>query len=203
MDKVCHALDDLLRRLPLMLNDRTSWAANPELAFPTTIRVTVRLVDRNLVGNKRRPFVTTSKQSRLPVGRALIQEGDSNKQTLLLGQHVTPLLNQLLQFSIKNKDINMTRMNIALTNFQDVPSNNTLAPSPGQSLLFGDAPKRNNVGNSQSPTKRIRFDSNPHTPSNQAGAPSRFTYSIPNVKPNYSSSNRMKATRIDSFFKRR
>jgi hypothetical protein len=37
-------LGDLYRRLPRLFDDRTAWSTHPELAYPTTIRLTVRLV---------------------------------------------------------------------------------------------------------------------------------------------------------------
>lgn len=130
---VQRGLDDLLHRLPFLLNDRTSWARDPELAYPTTIRVTVRLVDQNLVlrhqdgtttteaqrRKGRRPYVTTSRQSSLTNGKALVLEKDTDQQSRMLRKFVEPLLEQLLSKAIKTNTINLTRLNIALANFQD------------------------------------------------------------------------------------
>jgi hypothetical protein len=157
-------LDDLFLRLPRLLEDRMSWALDPDRAFPTTIRLTVRMVDPRLL-HKRRPFVTRSKQASVD-GKALIQEKDQQNRSLLLKRHVTPLLRQLLAPS-ETKDINVTRLNIAVTNFQDVVRQ-TPETLSGQALLSASMqPKRLNPysrkesqTSSQSVTKKSRLATN-------------------------------------------
>jgi hypothetical protein len=217
MESVQHALDDLLRRLPLLLNDRTSWARCPDMAFPTTIRVTIRMVDRSLEGTKRRPFVTKSKQTSMTNGKALIQETDPSKQTILLKPLVSPLLDQLLSVAVKTNSINVTRLNIAVANFQDVSSR----PPPissGQTLLSAALQKRGSEdsGHSQTPVKRARviYQTPPCSSSQSVTGVSL----VASVKPTSFDStmrtnplrdtssrkpNKMKATRIDNFFHRK
>ena len=138
MNSVWRGLDDLFLRLPKLLQDRTSWALDPDRAFPTTIRLTMRMVDPHLM-HKRRPYVTRSKQAIIN-GKALIKEKDLQNQSLLLKNQVTPLLRQLLSTS-EAKDINVTRMNIAVTNFQDVTVHSPQNVSR-QGSLFSATKKR-------------------------------------------------------------
>lgn len=225
LKSVQHALDDLLRRLPLLVNDRTSWAHDAEKAYPTTIRVTIRMVDRSLEGSKRRPFVTKSRQSPMANGKALIQKKDDpKKQSTLLQRLVTPLLDQLLTNAMKANSINVTRLNIAVANFQD-----TLSPqqpiSSGQTLLSGSLHKRGSSiqSQNQTPTKRARVTSEPvYSQGRYAVAAATrpvtpFNKSNrrvdPRIRPNEQQrstssvivrqSNKMKATRIDNFFQRK
>ena len=136
MEGVWRGLLDLFVRLPLLLRDRASWSCNHSKAYPTTIRLTVRLVDNNLTNNnttanrkkrRRRPFVTNSKQAPIN-GKRLLEEKDSKVLIQILKQSISPLLNSLLSGS---EDINITRMNIALTNFQDITA--TSSHGPGSS----------------------------------------------------------------------
>jgi DNA polymerase iota len=116
LEAVKQALEDLYRRLPLLLQDRASWAADPQKAYPITIRLTIRMVDPQLaLVKKRRPYVTKSKQSSIDGKRYLVQESDLQVQTKNIRRHIKPLLQQLLP-----SVINVTRINIAVTNFQDI-----------------------------------------------------------------------------------
>jgi hypothetical protein len=122
------------------------------------------MVDPRLL-YKRRPFVTRSKQATID-GKALIQEKDQHNRSLLLKRHVTPLLRQLLAPSETN-DINVTRLNIAVTNFQDV-ARQTPETLSGQALLSATMqPKRLNPysgresqNSSQPVTKKSRLVTN-------------------------------------------
>jgi hypothetical protein len=165
MEAVWRGLLDLFVRLPLLLRDRASWSCDPDKAYPTTIRLTMRLVDKSLA-HKRRPFVTHSKQAHVD-GQELLREKDPNLLIQILKRNVSPLLNHLLQQSNAKDDIDVTRMNIALTKFQDV--NATRLPSPGQaSLSTHFQPKRtleltsqasSSQGDIVPPPKKIRDSS--------------------------------------------
>jgi hypothetical protein len=118
LELVWRALEDLFVRLPRLLQDRTSWSLDPDHAFPTTIRFTIRMVDPSLLHKRRRrPYVTRSKQSPFNGKAFLKQDKNEEQQSVTLKRCITPLLRQLLSDAM---DINVTRMNIAVTNFQDV-----------------------------------------------------------------------------------
>lgn len=119
MRSVWDALDQLLERLPRLLRDRTSWSDHPDRAFPTTIRITARVIDERLRSTKRRPYVTKSAQKMLD-GQSLLLMKDLGKQSEMLKCAVTPLVRQLLGSS-DAKDLDVTRLNLATSNFQDIP----------------------------------------------------------------------------------
>jgi hypothetical protein len=108
------ALDMLCLRLPSLIRDRAAWSPNPKLAYPTNIRLTVRLVDAKL-SHLRRPFATTSKQCKIN-GRLLLDTNEDSSQSMLLKAWATPLLKNL----IVSTGIDLTRMNLAVTNFVDL-----------------------------------------------------------------------------------
>jgi hypothetical protein len=118
-------------RLPRLLRDRKSWSGCPDNAFPVTIRLTVRLVDSNLQNKERRPFVTRSKQKPLD-GQDLFMLTDLLKQADFLKQSISPLVSQLL-VNAGGTNFNVTRLNLAVTNFQDIP---TPISSPGSADHF-------------------------------------------------------------------
>jgi impB/mucB/samB family C-terminal domain len=127
---VWKAMEELYRRLPRLLNDRRDWSKQPSKAYPTTIRLTARTVDQNLqrsATSSRRPFVTRSKQ--VPFrGKELMNEADSSKQSKLVEDAVRPLVQSLVLHSPDPGGLNVTRLSIAVTNFQDVsehPSSGT------------------------------------------------------------------------------
>ena len=141
MDSIQNALDDLYQRLPLLLNDRTSWSNLPDKAYPTTVRMTIRMVDHQKVVS-RRPFVTKSKQSPITkeVGKKLIPpQQDQSTQSLLMKQLFAPLLRELLLLT-RCQGINVTRLNIAVTNFQDV--RRPVASGQPSSLIHATAASR-------------------------------------------------------------
>ena len=128
-DSVWQGLEDLYVRLPRLLKDRRGWSKHPSKAYPTTLRLTARVLDRNLLlgqqqsGSKkrwRRPFVTRSKQIPFTRGRELVEETDANRQTAIVKSTVKPLVQSLVLDAVKPGDLNLTRINIAVTNFQDV-----------------------------------------------------------------------------------
>jgi hypothetical protein len=133
LQAVWSALEELLVRLPRLLRDRKSWSDCPDNAFPVTIRLTVRLVDSNLQDKKRtsRPFVTRSKQKPLD-GKDLFILTDLLKQADFLKQSISPLVSQLM-VNAGGTNFNVTRLNLAVTNFQDIP---TPISSPGSAGHF-------------------------------------------------------------------
>lgn len=131
MDLVWKYLDSFFVRLPQLLSDRLAFSPNPKLAYPATLRLTVRLLDPSL-SHKRRPYVVKSKQVGIN-GKSLMEAAnDEKKQALLLKAWVTPLVKSLLVDRRDNKtELDVTRINLAVTNFADIAaqsmaSNHTL-----------------------------------------------------------------------------
>ncbi len=121
-DQVLQVAEDLYRRLPLLLKDRCDFSDHPELAYPTVIRVTARTsLSTGNEPNRRpppRPCITRSQQSKFAGGRAMCRDGWSPLEAAaVLRQYVTPLLQSLL---FQSPTIHVTRLNICVTNFQDI-----------------------------------------------------------------------------------
>lgn len=139
---VWKGMEELYRRLPRLLMDRREWSKHPSRAYPTTIRLTARVVDQSLQMNnssRRRPFVTRSKQ--VPFrGQELMEEADADKQNKMVQDAVRPLVQSLVLHSPDPGGLNVTRLNIAATNFQDVNQSSILSPNqqpaPGTSRLI-------------------------------------------------------------------
>jgi hypothetical protein len=120
LDAVWAALDELFVRLPRLLKDRKSWSPLPQNAYPRTIRLSLRMVDASLRNQGRRPFQTTSKQASFD-GKILMREQDLQMQSDILKRSVSPLVYQLVK-AHQGEKIDVTRINIAVTNFQDIPA---------------------------------------------------------------------------------
>lgn len=121
IDAVHNAMCDLYVRLPRLLRERTLWSPCPEKAFPHTIRLTARFgvdddADAVRGGGRRRHTVTKSKQSPITEGNKLL-ELDTEQTADLLRRLLLPLLQALV---FRNQPFNVTRLNVALANFQDV-----------------------------------------------------------------------------------
>ena len=143
------ALAELCRRLPPLIQDRVAWSRNPSLAYPTTIRLTVRVMRKldpkqRETPTRRNPYsITRSKQASIGMqrGKVLLLTSNRNKMTSKVEEEtravrtlrdaVKPLLQQLVfrneeTYSDGNEScsspssINITRMNLAVVNFQDV-----------------------------------------------------------------------------------
>lgn len=110
------AMETLYERLPIIYNNRTDYSDRPEKAFPRTLRLTIRNVDSSLSKSKRRPFATRSKQTILSNGAHFHQLSGEGKLPLMLKILVQPLMRSLLV----NESINVTRINVAITDFQDI-----------------------------------------------------------------------------------
>ena len=117
--QVLQVVEDLYRRLPLLLHDRKEWSEHPLLAYPTVIRVTARSsFDPVAKGRTNRTFTTRSQQSKFEGGRAICNDGlTASEAAAILRESVTPLLHSLL---FTSQAINITRLNICVTNFQDI-----------------------------------------------------------------------------------
>lgn len=110
----------LCERLPHLLVERKKHALKPESAFPETLRLTIRFVDPT-VQSGRRPFRTISKQVSISNGRFLVERSNGDDVLSpkdILRHAFDPMLDTLLQKSMQ--EINVTRINIAATNFLDV-----------------------------------------------------------------------------------
>ena len=149
VEGVWAALDMLCLRLPSLIRDRAAWSSNPKLAYPTNIRLTVRLVDTK-ISHRRRPFATTSKQCKIN-GRLLLEANEDSKQSMLLKEWAAPLLKDL----IVSTGIDLTRMNLAVTNFVDLDTHQSPLTMAGTS---GDSNKRKTqssmVSQSASPSSK-------------------------------------------------
>ena len=121
-EAVWKGMEELYVRLPRLLKDRREWSQHPQKAYPMTLRLTARVVDKSLLGKfkRRRPFVTRSKQIPFARGRELLDETDSDRQKAIVQNTVRPLVRSLVLDAVKPGDLNVTRLNIAVTNFQDV-----------------------------------------------------------------------------------
>lgn len=119
---VWEGLEDLYVRLPRLLLNRREWSQNPPLAYPTTIKLTARVVDSEmqLKKSKRRPFVTHSKQVPFYRGQAIMDEPDPVQQAKMVQEAVRPLVQSLVLHSPDPGGLNVTRLNIAVTNFKDI-----------------------------------------------------------------------------------
>ena len=117
--QVLHIVEDLYRRLPLLLHDRKEWSEYPSLAYPTLIRVTARSsFDLVAKSCRDRSFTTRGQQAKFEGGRAICNDGlSASEAEAILRQSVTPLLQSLL---FTSQAINVTRLNICVTNFQDI-----------------------------------------------------------------------------------
>jgi len=115
---VCDAMEDLYKRLPRLLRERATWSDAPGRAYPSTLRLTVRSVVRGeelhatLKRSRRRPFVTRSKQ--VPFDGQEVLQGKAREDKLR--RLVEPLLRSLV---LSSNDINVTRLSIAVADFQD------------------------------------------------------------------------------------
>lgn len=116
------AVNDVCRRLPELLRERINISNQPSLAYPSTLRLTVRLViepsQKDLKGTqrgRRRPFETSSRQSTFP-GKKLLETEDSEKPKCLF-QHMSAMLRTLV---LDKPAFDVTRLNLAVTNFNDL-----------------------------------------------------------------------------------
>jgi hypothetical protein len=127
-DAMWRALQDLFQRLPRLLDDRRANSECPDQSYPTTIRLTAGIVDKQLLHTKKRPFVTRSKQCTFSAGKALMAEtGNVTKRIELIRKAVTPLVESLV---LNDGNINVVRINIAVTGFQDLQESPSASLSP-------------------------------------------------------------------------
>jgi hypothetical protein len=159
MDKVWEALYALFIRLPKLLQDRADISSNPKLAYPSTLRLTVRVLDPSLQEERhRRPFVTHSKQMTIN-GKALMEVTDAKKQASLLTEWVKPLVKTLLITKRSTSELDLTRINLAVTGFADVARKFAASSSFGPANLQVFMKKRHAESQSHSKgssTKRLR-----------------------------------------------
>lgn len=145
-EKILEVMEDLYRRLPRLLKNRTEWSSEKEKSYPTSIRLTVRSVDPVRKGdNRRRPFSTTSKQTTFD-GKMLLNAGDNvEKRASVLRLSVRPLLDSLVLHASNSNCIDVTKINVALTGFQDVAATSPKAaknPSSQSQIAPSYAPAK-------------------------------------------------------------
>ena len=145
-EAVLKAAQDVCRRLPLLLAERTSISNNPRLSHPKTLRLTVRLVivdpSKMVKPGRRRPFETFSKQTPFS-GKQLLDMNETDKKANFLYRHMSPMLRALV---LDKPSFDVTRLNLAATNFGDLDagSGDYSIPSPSlsqkQSVLMNQSP---------------------------------------------------------------
>lgn len=130
-EAVMDAARDVCRRLPDLLDERASISRNPSMAYATTIRLTVRLVVKDMSesemasrGRRRRPFQTFSKQSSFQ-GKSMLTLKEDEKPSFLF-QNILPLLQSLV---LGNSSMDVTRLNLAVTNFCDLDCQTAMTSS--------------------------------------------------------------------------
>lgn len=157
---VHQALEDLFVRLPKLLKARQQQSLQPQNAFPTTIRLTARtiLIDsscqvdnesdsddemrspqtskwetnsRSNQRDRRRSHVTKSKQAHIDGQRLLSLTLE--EQALCLRRATSPLLQELV---VSNTPVNITRLNIALTDFADCRTKRLFAPKLSRAAIY-------------------------------------------------------------------
>ena len=140
-DAVIKAANDVCSRLPVLLHERSLVSNNTLLAYPTTLRLTVRLVidpndpsktSRQPGRSRRRPFETFSKQIPFP-GKSFVKIDESQKPELLY-QNISGMLRALV---LDKPCFDVTRLNLAATNFGDLDTGSGVyhgSPSKQRSL---------------------------------------------------------------------
>jgi hypothetical protein len=156
------AIEELFVRLPKLLEERQSASPTPSQAYPTTIRLTARVVDPTLTNARRRPFRTQSRQCSFDGKMYMSSDGPTRKNMLQV--IIAPLLKALVLENPEAPRINVTRMNIAATNFQDLALAGSFASGSIESFVSQD------VKLSQSKSQSI---SSPQTKKRDRDEPTR------------------------------
>jgi len=154
------AMTDLYRRLPRLLKQRQDWAHNDSInglkctSTPRTIRLTIRymkeqasrLTTPSSRPRSRRPFETRTKQTPID-GVALTKLDCLSKQEAAIRRMVAPLLQSLLRVvADRDGNIDVTKVNIGVTNFSDPDTDMSSPHIDSQSPLFVDSGARYRSG---------------------------------------------------------
>ena len=131
---VMDAVNDVCRRLPELLRERVAISNNPSLAYPSTLRLTVRLVidpnssdSKRALQGRRRPFETFSCQTIFPGQKLLVME-DSEKPNFLFDK-MSPMLRTLV---LDKPVFDVTRLNLGVANFHDLETGSGTVASPAK-----------------------------------------------------------------------
>uniref|UniRef100_A0A6U5M9N7 UmuC domain-containing protein n=1 Tax=Corethron hystrix TaxID=216773 RepID=A0A6U5M9N7_9STRA len=120
--QIFQALEPILVRLPKLLEERRQNSALPSLAFPNTVRVSMRNLTReDETSEGTAKGVCTTRQQKIN-GQLLMETSNESERVNILRSAVVPLIHEILDKGRKvNDDIqkNFTRINIAVTNFSD------------------------------------------------------------------------------------
>lgn len=121
IDSVREKLSLLYGRLLRLLDQRRNISGNPNLSYPRSMRISIRLVDKEIKNKDRRPFRTISKQSNFN-GKLLLEEykGDETKKEHIIHSAASSLLDHLLLKWDLGSGINVTRLNLAVISFADI-----------------------------------------------------------------------------------
>jgi len=122
--QIFEAIEPILGRLPILLEERRWNSTMPSLAFPNTIRVCMRnlITNDESLENSARRRVSTSRQQKVD-GQVIMSKLNENEQIDILRAAIIPLVKGILDEGNNiNNDIrkNITRINIAVTNFADI-----------------------------------------------------------------------------------
>lgn len=155
-ERLLQVMDELYDRFPRLLNDRTKWSSDPNNAYPTTVRLTVRFVldgdPRGLTAGSTRT-VLKSQQSRCN-GQALL-DSRSDAQVSLIRSMVHPLLKSLV---LSLEKFNISRINVAFTNFCDVCVKTSATSSLSLTMLrSGKSQTLANLPMSSSSAEKMQF----------------------------------------------
>eukprot|EP00977_Amphora_coffeiformis_P001541 scaffold296_cov102-Amphora_coffeaeformis.AAC.29 len=133
-EAVVDAANDVCTRLPVLVHERIAISNNPLLAFPTTLRLTVRLLIEPSVSDtkrtqqgRRRPFETFSRQTAFP-GQKLLSMEDSEKPKFLFNE-MSPMLRTLV---VDRPSFDVTRFNLAVANFHDLEGGSGRLATPSK-----------------------------------------------------------------------
>jgi hypothetical protein len=127
---VLAAMEDLYRRLPRLLWNRSQWSSDPARSYPLTIRLTVRSAQYAPGSKRRAPSVTRSQQKPFRDGKLLLSGAmaTENERSALLRDCLEPMLQSII---FAGTEFDITRINICMANFQDIP---TVTPVAGAKL---------------------------------------------------------------------
>jgi hypothetical protein len=118
---VLAAMEDLYRRLPRLLWNRSQWSSDSARSYPLAIRLTVRSAQYAPGSKRRAPSVTRSQQKPFRDGKLLLSGAmaTENERSALLRDCLGPLLQSII---FSGTEFDITRINICLANFQDIPT---------------------------------------------------------------------------------
>jgi len=117
MKEIKENIEILFVRIVRLIDKRKQCSPSPHEAYPKTIRVTARIVDKTIESGRRRPFRTLSKQVAFHNGKVFMEMNEISERIDILKRCAMPLLQILSDLRI---DLNVTRLNLAAVSFADI-----------------------------------------------------------------------------------